>query len=127
MARKRRMSLSDVRYLYHARMRRKAVLAQELFAVLGIAVGVALLFASQVASTSLARSVKELTNEIVGDASEFQLDARGTDGFDERLLGEVQRLPSVPTLRAGQWPSLAALLCAAARRSASGCAARSAG
>ncbi len=95
MTRKRRMSLSDVRFLYRARMRRKAVLAQELFAVLGIAVGVALLFASQVASTSLARSVKELTNEIVGNAKEFQLDARGPNGFDERLLGKVQRLPSV--------------------------------
>ncbi len=95
MAGKRRMSLADVRYLYRARLRRKSVLVQELFAILGISVGVALLFASQVASTSLTRSVRELTNEIVGNAREFQLDARGPNGFDERLLGEVQRLPSV--------------------------------
>jgi putative ABC transport system permease protein len=92
---KRRMSLADVRYLYRARLRRKTVLVQELFAILGIAVGVALLFASQVASTSLTRSVKELTSQLVGNTQEFQLDARGPDGFDERLLGEVQRLASV--------------------------------
>lgn len=92
---RRRLSLADMRYLYRARLRRRAVLVQELFAVLGIAVGVALLFASQVASTSLTRSVKELTSQLVGDTREFQLDARGPDGFDERLLGEVRSKSSV--------------------------------
>ena len=54
------MSLSDILFLYRARLRARTVLVQECFAILGIAVGVALLFASQVASTSLARSVAEL-------------------------------------------------------------------
>jgi putative ABC transport system permease protein len=89
-----RMSLSDILWLYRARLRARAVLVQECFAILGIAVGVALLFASQVASTSLTRSVSELTSQIVGN-TQFQLDARGPNGFDEALLGEVRRQPGV--------------------------------
>ncbi|MGH2852805.1 MAG: FtsX-like permease family protein [Solirubrobacteraceae bacterium] len=88
------MSLSDVLWLYRARLRARAVLVQECFAILGIAVGVALLFASQVASTSLTHSVSQLTSQIVGN-TQFQLDARGPDGFDERLLGAVRRVPGV--------------------------------
>jgi putative ABC transport system permease protein len=88
------MSLSDILFLYRARLGARAVLVQEGFAVLGIAVGVALLFASQVASTSLARSVADLTKEVIGD-TQFQVDARGPDGFPERLLGEVRRVPGV--------------------------------
>jgi putative ABC transport system permease protein len=67
---------------------------QELFAVLGIGIGVALLFASQVANTSLSGSVAQLTNGIAGN-SRLQLQARGPQGFDERVLGEVRRLPGV--------------------------------
>lgn len=70
------------------------MLVQELLALLGIAVGVALLFASQIATTSLNGSVKQLTNEVVG-RMQFQLDARKAQGFDQRLLGEVQKLPGV--------------------------------
>ncbi len=88
------MSLSDILWLYRARLRARAVLVQECFAILGIAVGVALLFASQVASTSLTRSVSQLTNQLVGD-TQFQLDARGPSGFDEQLLGAVRRQPGV--------------------------------
>ncbi len=88
------MSLSDILFLYRARLRARTVLVQECFAILGIAVGIALLFASQVASTSLARSVAELSGQIVGN-TQFQLDARGPDGFDERLLREVRGLPGV--------------------------------
>lgn len=95
MAAKRRMSFSDLRFLYRARLRRRMVLVQELFAVLGIAVGVALLFASQVASTSLTRSVKELTSQLVGSTHELQLQARGPNGFEERWLVQVRRLASV--------------------------------
>jgi putative ABC transport system permease protein len=90
-----RMSLSDVIGLYRARLRARTVLVQESFAVLGIAVGVALLFASQVASTSLTRSVAELTNQIFGNARQFQIDARGPGGFDERLLREVRGIAGV--------------------------------
>ncbi len=89
-----RMSLSDILFLYRARLRARAVLVQECFAILGIAIGVALLFASQVASTSLTHSVAQLTSQIVGN-TQFQLEARGPNGFSERLLGEVRRVPGV--------------------------------
>ncbi|HTA37404.1 MAG TPA: FtsX-like permease family protein [Solirubrobacteraceae bacterium] len=86
------MRLSSIARLYRVRIR--ARLTQELFAVLGIAIGVSLLFASQVANTSLNGSVERLTNGIVGQMS-LQLAARDSRGFEERLLGEVQRLPGV--------------------------------
>src|SRR5271163_2738256 len=89
-----RMNASDVLLLYRARLRARAVLVQEGLAILGIAVGVALLFATQVAGTSLTRSVRELTSEIVGHA-QLQLDARGPDGFSEGALGRVRRLAGV--------------------------------
>jgi putative ABC transport system permease protein len=88
------MSVSDILFLYRARMAAKAVLVQEVFAVLGIAVGVALLFASQVASTSLSHSVDQLTRQLVGD-TQLQIHARGPGGFDERLLASVRRVPAV--------------------------------
>ncbi|MGA2455751.1 MAG: FtsX-like permease family protein [Solirubrobacteraceae bacterium] len=69
-------------------------MVQDLFAIAGIAVGVALLFASQVASTSLSRSVQQLSSQIVG-STQYQLDARGPAGVNEDLLGEVSRLSGV--------------------------------
>lgn len=88
------MRLSNIAHLYLVRLKARVVLVQELFAVLGIAVGVALLFASQVASTSLDASVAQLASGVVGQ-SKYQLKARGPNGFSESLLGEVQRLPGV--------------------------------
>jgi putative ABC transport system permease protein len=86
------MRLSTIFYLYRVRLR--ARLVQELLAVAGIAVGVALLFASQVANTSLAGSVSNLTNGLIGK-SRLQMTARDPHGFGERLLADVQRLPGV--------------------------------
>jgi putative ABC transport system permease protein len=83
-----------VLYLYRARLRARVVLVQELLAVVGIAVGVALLFASQVASTSLDGSIRQLAGGVVGRAT-LQVQARGPRGFEERLLGQVRRLPGV--------------------------------
>ncbi|HYM45497.1 MAG TPA: ABC transporter permease, partial [Solirubrobacteraceae bacterium] len=88
------MRLSNIAHLYVVRLKARVVLVQELFAVLGIAVGVALLFASQVASTSLDASVGQLANGVVGQ-SKYQLKARSSQGFSEALVGEVQRLPGV--------------------------------
>ena len=90
------MSLVDILWLYRARLRARAVLVQECFAIIGIAVGVALLFASQVASTSLTHSVSQLNSQLVGN-TQFQVDARGPGGFSERLLEEVRRVPGVKT------------------------------
>ena len=67
---------------------------QELLAVAGIAVGVALVFAALVANTSLTGSVRHLTEGVIGDAR-LQLAARGPDGLDERLLAEVRRIDGV--------------------------------
>jgi putative ABC transport system permease protein len=91
---RRKMRLSSILRLYRARLRARVVLVQELFAVLGLAVGVALLFASQVASASLNGSVQQFTSGVVGQAR-LQLLARDPRGFDERLLAQVQRLPGV--------------------------------
>ena len=60
----------------------------------GIAVGVALLFASQVANTSLSGSVSRLTNDLVGSAR-LQLVGRSPSGFSEDYLSRVQGLPGV--------------------------------
>ena len=86
------MRFSSIVRLYRVRLR--ARLTQELFAVLGIAIGVALLFASQVANTSLDGSVKRLTSGIVGNMH-FQLAARDSHGFDEGLARKVAGLPGV--------------------------------
>jgi putative ABC transport system permease protein len=88
------MSLGEILFIYRARLRERIVVVQELLAVLGIAVGVALLFASQVASTSLDSSVRQLTKQLVG-ATQYQLDARGPEGFSERVVDEVRSLPGV--------------------------------
>jgi putative ABC transport system permease protein len=88
------MGLANILFLYRARLRARVVLVQEGFAVAGIAIGVALLFASQVASTSLTHSVTQLDRQVVG-SSQFQLDARGPTGFSEQLLDRVRRVPGV--------------------------------
>ncbi|MGN6371640.1 MAG: FtsX-like permease family protein [Solirubrobacteraceae bacterium] len=88
------MSLSDIWFLYRARLRARSVLVQEGFAIAGIAVGVALLFASQVASTSLTHSVARTSEQIVGN-TQFQLDARGPGGLSERVLASIRRMPYV--------------------------------
>jgi putative ABC transport system permease protein len=88
------MSLGEILFIYRARLRERVVVVQELLAVLGIAVGVALLFASQVASTSLDSSVRQLTKQLVG-SMQYQLDARGPEGFSERVVREAQSLAGV--------------------------------
>ncbi|MGA2455911.1 MAG: FtsX-like permease family protein [Solirubrobacteraceae bacterium] len=89
------MTPGNLLRLWRARLSSRTMLVQEALAVVGIAVGVALLFASQVASTSLSGSVQQLTNEIIGRAQQIQVDARGPGGFNEQLLGRVSRIPGV--------------------------------
>jgi putative ABC transport system permease protein len=88
------MAFSDIARLYFARLQARIVLVQEILAVLGIAVGVALLFASQVASTSLNGSVQRLTTDIVGNM-QFQVEARGPRGLDQNLRSSIQRIRGV--------------------------------
>lgn len=86
------MRLSNIFHLYRVRLPQRLV--QELLAVAGIAVGVALVFASLVADTSLTGSLRQLTSGIVGD-SRFQLTARGPEGFSDELLTRVRALPGI--------------------------------
>jgi len=88
------MRLSSIAHLYRVRLKVRLVLVQELLAVLGLSVGVALLFASQVASASLNGSVQQLASELVGNM-QYQLQSRDPQGFDESLLRQVRRLPGV--------------------------------
>lgn len=88
------IGLWEVLRISRARLRERSVVVQELFAVLGIAIGVALLFASQVASQSIDGSVRQLTKQIVG-GTQYQLDARGSNGFPERVVAEVRAMPGV--------------------------------
>jgi putative ABC transport system permease protein len=93
-------------HLYRVRVR--ARLVQELFAIVGIAAGVALLFASQVASRSLSSSVAQLSHGIAGNAT-LQLLARDPHGMPEGELAQVRRIPGVrvaaPLLEASAYAS----------------------
>ena len=66
------MSPSNILHLYLLRLRARA--AQELLALVGIAAGVALLFASLVASNSLSSSIADLNAGVVGRATLQLLD-----------------------------------------------------
>jgi putative ABC transport system permease protein len=86
------MRLSGLLYFYGRRLRTRPV--QELLAGVGIAIGVALVFAVQVANSSITDASSEIVRGIAGTAS-LQLRARDADGFDQSVLGRVQRLPGV--------------------------------
>lgn len=86
------MGLANMLHLYRVRLR--ARLLQECFAVIGITAGVGLLFASQIASSSLSSSVGQLNSGIVGAAT-LQMTSRDAHGFPEALVTKVQHLPSV--------------------------------
>ncbi|HEY4276684.1 MAG TPA: ABC transporter permease [Conexibacter sp.] len=86
------MRLANVIHLYRIRLRQRLV--HESLALVGIAVGVALMFAALVASSSLNGSVNQLTSGIVGQAR-LQLAGRSPDGLDAALLPQVRALPGV--------------------------------
>jgi len=79
-------------YFYRRRLRVHAV--QELLAGAGVAVSVALVFATIVASASIAGSASEVVHTVIGPAR-LQLFARGPNGMPESLLARVQRIPGV--------------------------------
>ncbi len=79
-------------YFYRRRLRVHAV--QELLAGLGVAIGVALVLATTIASHSIAGSAREVVHTVIGPAT-VQVRARSTGGFDERLLAGVEHLPGV--------------------------------
>ncbi|HEY2202469.1 MAG TPA: hypothetical protein VGH56_11305, partial [Solirubrobacteraceae bacterium] len=86
------MRFANVLHLYRVRLRARAL--QECFAIVGIAAGVGLLFASQIASSSLSSSVGQLNSGIVGRAK-LQLTARDAHGLPQKLVSEIRHLPGV--------------------------------
>jgi putative ABC transport system permease protein len=79
-------------YFYGRRLRVHAM--QEIFAGVGVAVAVALVFAVTVANNSITSSASNVVRAVIGPA-DLQLHARGPDGFDEHLLVRVEHLPGV--------------------------------
>jgi putative ABC transport system permease protein len=86
------MSPRTLIYLYGWRLRAHPF--QELLAGAGIAIGVALLFAVQVANTSMTGSAAQTVEAITGGA-QLELAARDDQGFDERLTRAVRALEGV--------------------------------
>jgi putative ABC transport system permease protein len=78
--------------LYAWRLRTRA--AQELLAMAGIAVGVALVFGVLVANTSIGGSASGLVHQLIGSA-QLQLVARSQAGIDQRVAKQVEALPGV--------------------------------
>jgi putative ABC transport system permease protein len=91
---RRALPVGELVFVFRARLKEPAVFVQEVLAVVGIAVGVAMLFASQVASQSLDGPVRQLNKQLVG-GTQVQIDARGPDGFPERVAREAEALPGV--------------------------------
>jgi putative ABC transport system permease protein len=67
---------------------------RELMAIVGIAAGVALLLAVQVAHHSITGSFEEISHGVAGEAT-LELAARGPEGFDGHVAEEVERMPGV--------------------------------
>lgn len=88
-----RLRLGSAFVLYRRRLRRRRWV-QDLLAVLGIAAGVALLYATQVASTSLSGPVARLNNGIVG-GGQLQIAARGATSMPEQSYNKIVALPGV--------------------------------
>ena len=86
------MRLSTLAYLYGRRLRTHPV--QELLAGVGIAAGVALVFAVQVATSSIADGSGQIVHGILGRA-DLQLRARSEAGIDEALARRVSSLAGV--------------------------------
>lgn len=67
---------------------------RELMAIAGVAAGVALLFAVQVAHHSVTGSFEEITHGVAGKAT-LELSSRGPDGFNQMISKEVGRMRDV--------------------------------
>jgi putative ABC transport system permease protein len=82
-------------FLFYKRHMRVQPL-RELMAIMGVAAGVALLFAVQVAHRSITGSFEEIAHGVAGQAT-LELAARTPEGFDQRISEEVQHMPGVKT------------------------------
>jgi putative ABC transport system permease protein len=87
-----RLRVGSALRLYLIRLRGRRI--QEVLAIIGIAVGVALLYASQVASTSLSGPVEAINNGLVG-RSQLQVLSRGNAGMPAEAYDQVLAIPGV--------------------------------
>jgi putative ABC transport system permease protein len=69
---------------------------RELMAVMGVAAGVALLFAVQVSHRSITGSFEEIAHGVAGHAT-LEVAGRSPEGFNESVAEEIQRMPAVKT------------------------------
>ncbi len=67
---------------------------RELMAVLGVAAGVALLFAVQIANSSVTGSFEEVLHGLAGRAT-LEVATRSPEGFTENVTEQVARVPGV--------------------------------
>jgi putative ABC transport system permease protein len=86
------MSLSALIYFYARRLRSHPV--QEALTGLGVAVGIALVFAVQVANGSITSGSGHVVRSITGVA-DLQMRARSAAGLEERLVSKVSALPGI--------------------------------
>lgn len=86
------MRWTSIPRLYRRRL--KVTLVPELLALIGIAVGVALLFASQVAGSTLGGSAARLADDVLGSVR-LELVARSPEGLPQSKLSQVRALPGV--------------------------------
>lgn len=90
--RARTLRASDVLLLYVQRLRTHPV--QEALAGVGVAIGVALVFAVQVSSTSVSQSARSITEGVSG-AAQLRVASRDGSGFDAALVDAVRSLDGV--------------------------------
>ncbi len=86
------MSLRTLLYFYGWRLRAHPL--QELLAAFGIAIGVALLFAVQIANTSMTGSAAQTVHAITGHA-QLELAARDDQGMNAHFIEAVRLLDGV--------------------------------
>jgi putative ABC transport system permease protein len=67
---------------------------RELMAIVGVAAGVALLFAVQVSHRSITGSFEEIAHGVAGRAT-LEVAGRSSEGFNERVAEEVEHMPAV--------------------------------
>jgi putative ABC transport system permease protein len=67
---------------------------RELMAIVGVAAGVALLFATQVAHRSITGSFDQIARGVAGRAT-IELASRGPEGIDQGIAGEIERMGDV--------------------------------
>jgi putative ABC transport system permease protein len=79
-------------YFYRRRLRAHGT--QELLAGVGIAVAVGLVLATSVAQSSIVGSTRKVLHVVTGPAN-VQLRARGSEGFPDTKLAQVEQVPGV--------------------------------